>query len=307
MIDKIFVADLIKSKFNITPTNIHIINNIGTMNSVYLLEFGSRKLIIRLRENDVYAENEFMKEAWFSQQCAKLEIPAPRIMYIGKYDNVDYMIEEFIDGITGDKYPDRSFVFQQLGIYSKKIKSIPVSGYGVTISNFDTNTFADELYTSPSEQIEKNIAALITSDVLIDLNVYDSRYITSIKNSFLSLLSKDLKCALNHGDISLSNTIVTSNGTVYWIDFGSVNANILYNEFANLKVKSDYDIDCFAKGFGISAQELKGDLASYALLSSFDKLRWALTTKNQEYINWYTQNAKQCFKSYINTTFSQER
>ena len=78
---------------------------------MYLVKFNDRQLVIRLRENDVYAENEFMKEQWFSRQCTKIGIPVPRIMYIGKYYNVDYLIEECIEGIPGNKYENKKICF----------------------------------------------------------------------------------------------------------------------------------------------------------------------------------------------------
>ena len=66
LIDTTFISDLIKTNFNITSTCITELDTSGTMNMVYMVEFNNRKLIARLRENDSYAENEFMKEQWFS-------------------------------------------------------------------------------------------------------------------------------------------------------------------------------------------------------------------------------------------------
>lgn len=307
MIDTTFISDLIKTNFNITPTCITELNTSGTMNMVYLVEFNNRKLIIRLRENDSYAENEFMKEQWFSRQCYKIGIPVPRIMHTGKYCNIDFLIEEYIEGIPGNKYENKQFVFEKLGIYSRKIKEIPVSGYGIEISDFNHNVFTDNLYSSPQEQILRNIEALTATDKLIDLGIYDSKYTNCIKNSFSHLITQDLSCVLNHGDISLSNTIISPEGTVYWIDFGSVNVNLLYSEFANLKIETKDDLVSFSKGFGTPITKIEENLNTYRLLSSFDKLRWSLTTENDEYINWYSKNARKNYQLFINNIKAQER
>lgn len=308
MIDATFIINLIKTNFNIIPTCITELNTSGTMNMVYLLGFNNRKLIIRLRENDIYAENEFMKEQWFSRQCTKIGIPVPRIMHTGKYCNIDFLIEEYINGISGNEYEKKEFVFEKLGMYSRRIKEIPVSGYGVEIADFNNIIFTDKFYKSPQEQILSNIKALSSTDRLLDLKVYDSKHILCIKNSFLHLMSQDLTCVLNHGDISLNNTIISPKGIVYWIDFGSVNANSLYSEFANLKTYNKDDLFAFSKGFGIPITKLKENLDTYKLLSSFDKLRWSLTTKNDECINWYTTAARESYTSFINTNVvSQER
>lgn len=307
MIDATFITNLIKTNFNITPTCITELNTSGTMNMVYLIEFNNRKLIIRLRENDTYAENEFLKEQWFSRQCSKIGIPVPRIMHTGKYCNIDFLIEEYIEGIPGNIYENKQFVFEKLGIYSRKIKEIPIWGYGIEISDFNNNVFTDNIYSSPQEQIFKNIEALTITDKLIDLGIYDPKYMTCIKNSFSHLISQDLSCVLNHGDISLSNTIISPEGTVYLIDFGSVNANLLYSEFANLKIETKDDLVSFAKGFGIPIKKIEKNLDTYRLLSSFDKLRWSLTTENDEYINWYSNNARKNYQLFINNIKSQER
>ena len=307
MINDTSIANLIKTNFNITPTCITELNTSGTMNMVYLVEFNNRELIIRLRENDVYAENEFMKEQWFSRQCTKIGIPVPRIMHTGKYYDVDFLIEEYIEGIPGNKYEDKEFVFEKLGVYSRKIKEIPILGYGVEISDFNNNIFTDAFYRSPQEQILRNIEALTTTDKLIDLGIYDPKYITYIKNSFSHLISQDSSCVLNHGDISLSNTIISSEGTVYWIDFGSVNANLLYSEFASLKIETKNDLVSFSKGFGITVTKMEENLDTYRLLISFDKLRWSLTTENDEYINWYSQNARKAYQLFVDNIISQER
>ena len=192
-------------------------------------------------------------------------------------------------------------------MYSKKIKEIPISGYGVKISDFNNNIFTDSFYKSPQEQILKNIEALTPTDKLIALEIYDPKYTNYIKKSFSHLITQDLTCVLNHGDISLSNTIISPEGVVYWIDFGSVNANLLYSEFANLKIESKNDLVAFSQGFGTSITEMEKNLDTYRLLSSFDKLRWSLMTKNNEYINWYSQNARKNYQLFINNIRYQER
>lgn len=46
--------------------------------------------------SEAQKRNEFMKEQWFSRQCSKIGIPVPRIMHTGKYCNIDFLIEEYI-------------------------------------------------------------------------------------------------------------------------------------------------------------------------------------------------------------------
>lgn len=306
MIKEDVVNNLFKNKFNIIPTDIKIIRDVGTINNVYLICFGRKKIIVRLRESDKYASKEFQKEAWFSKQSNELQIPAPKIFFLGSFENIDYMIEEYIYGISGNNYSNSNALFKKLGEYSKKIKSIAVSGYGLE-KNEGSNTFSDDLFNSPEDQINFNIKSINEKDELINLGIYNYRDIDIIKFAFQRLLNYDTKSYLNHGDISLNNTIITPEGKIYWIDFGSVNANVLGNEFANIKFKSNSNIESFADGFGISYNEIKNNLQSYKLLSAFDKLRWSLTTNNLDYINWYKFDAKEQFENFKKMHLDREK
>lgn len=53
--------------------------------------------------------------------------------------------------------------------------------------------------------------------------------------------------------------------------------------------------------------KIEKNLDKYRLLSSFDKLRWSLTTENDGYINWYTPNASRTYQLFINNIKAQER
>lgn len=292
------INKLILHEFNLVPSHISLISENSSINKVYVVSFSTRKLIFRLRYDDKYAHNEFMKEKWFSQQCSIVDVPVPKIFKIGNIDNMDYLIEEYIDGIPGNIYKDRSLVFKKLGEYSRKIKNISVHGYGLNLLNEQNNTFSDELYKSPQEQILKNLNAINPDDNLIKLNIYCVNDIKNIRNIFYSLLNADMSCYLNHGDISLANSIVTPKGKIFLIDFGSVNSNILLNELANVKVSSYKDMIDFMNGFGEDLRNFNTNINSYKLLSAFDKLRWSLDFKNQEYIDWYIKNAKDIFKTF---------
>ena len=74
-----------------------------------------------------------------------------------------------------------------------------------------------------------------------------------------------------------------------------------------MKIESKNDLVAFSQGFGTSITEMEKNLDTYRLLSSFDKLRWSLMTKNNEYINWYSQNARKNYQLFINNIRYQER
>ena len=44
MVDNKFISTLLKTNFNIIPTSINKLNDIGTMNIVYLVKFNTRKI-----------------------------------------------------------------------------------------------------------------------------------------------------------------------------------------------------------------------------------------------------------------------
>ena len=101
---------------------------------------------------------------------------------------------------------------------------------------------------------------------------------------FKELLNKDFKFGLNHGDYSLANIIISSDGTPNIIDWGSAQAHIVpHHDLAVIIEESlsenDEKYDSLLSGYRTIRQDyeaIKEEIRVLQLLDALDKLRWAI-------------------------------
>ena len=108
-----------------------------------------------------------------------------------------------------------------------------------------------------------------------------------MRRVFADLREREFTFSLNHGDLSLKNTIVDRGGKVNLLDWGSAEAAVVphHDLIQMLKMQmlegdpSDEEIAAFLEGYGISPAEydqMLPELDSLLALRAFDKLRWAI-------------------------------
>ena len=156
--------------------------------------------------------------------------------------------------------------------------------------------------------LEYNIESLTENDPLIKLKVLTQLQSKRVKNVFADLRGREFTFGLNHGDISLKNTIVDKRGRLILIDWGSAEAGIVPHhdliQMMRMNVlegdPDDAQILAFLDGYGISQVEFKRmmpELESLSVLRAFDELRWAIDW-NVDEIDRYVSNARGC-ASYL--------
>lgn len=147
--------------------------------------------------------------------------------------------------------------------------------------------------------INYNISSLTLDDKIIELGVITEKESKKIKNIFLELLNTNFNFGLIHYDLSLKNTILTTTGEVYLIDWGSAkSAPVPHLDIAEIV---DFSLDenskqfaLFLEGYGLKFQEyekIKTEMAKINLLINMDKLRWALD-RRQDKIDYFSQEVK---------------
>ena len=119
-----------------------------------------------------------------------------------------------------------------------------------------------------------------------------------VRRLFEELSDKTFRFGLNHGDLSLWNTLVEPSGKVNLLDWGSAEAHIVPH-FDMLYVIRHHlrdgtptveEMTAFRQGYGLSDEEherLKPELDRLFLLLSFYKLRWAIdwnASRLEEYV-----------------------
>ncbi len=272
----------------------------GSNNKNYLASFGKREIVIKLSfdHKEYKALEDYKKEKWCIERSQEKGIPGPAVLGLGTSDERAYMIETFVQGTNGKKVKDKLPVFFQLGKYTKLIHSIPASGFGENLINPDKGIFAG----SWQDYLDFNINSLNKDDKLIGLKVLTENQAATVKKIFKDIKKKKYKFGLNHGDISVWNTLVERSGKVNLLDWGSAEIHIIpYFDFIHVLGcqmetgrPNHKEFGEFIRGYGINNvqfEEIKPEIYKLMLLLSFDKLRWAID-KNPNKIVDFTKKAK---------------
>ncbi len=276
------------------PTfNISEIVGKGIVNRTFLVETFEGKFIFRAREANATAE--YRKEKWCLEQAHKLGVPSPQVIYIGVCEDVSYMIETCVDGINGFEGDKPEEAWFQIGSYAKKLHSIPVAGFGMELADEQNGVFTDGFSPTLERQIEYNISQLTPDDVFRSLGIYDESHLNDIVKVFEYVGWRGYRIGLNHGDLSLKNTMVDKNNNVSLIDYGCALAHVvpfydftyvLRDEFRANEANGTTEgmIRSFMAGYGISPGEfndMKKDIFAVMLLNAFDKARWAFDRRRE--------------------------
>ena len=276
----------------------------GITNQVCVVETESRKVVVRMNNKDSYPS--YMKEKWCIEQAVAVGVPGPEVLSIGIVDETAYMIQAFVDGDNGaDSTVPVSDVWRQIGNYAKLIHSIPVKGYGGDLIDPVHGEFHSPPHPGSDGSwqgyVQYNINSLTESDPLIELGVITQMKSQRVRKLFENLKKETFRFGLNHGDISLKNTIVNQEKQVILLDWELAEvsvvphatvAQLMHYQILGLEEGPNIDeFKAFLDGYGISEEDL-ADMRHLLLLRAFDSLRWAID-RSPDLIESYAAFAKQ--------------
>ncbi|MDQ6422779.1 aminoglycoside phosphotransferase family protein [Paenibacillus sp. LHD-117] len=276
----------------------------GITNQVCVVETESRKVVVRMNDKDSFPS--FIKEKWCIEQAAAVGIPGPEVLSVGMVDETAYMIQTFIHGDNGvDSKVPKSDVWRQLGEYAKLIHSIQVKGYGENLIDPEHGEFQSPSHAGSDGSwqgyVQYNINSLTEHDRLIELGVITQMESRRVRTLFENLKKKTFRFGLNHGDISLKNTIVNQANQVILLDWGNAEvsvvphstvAQLMHYQILGLEEgPSIEEFNVLMDGYGISEKDLS-ETRHLLLLRAFDTLRWAID-QSPDLIDSYAAFAKQ--------------
>jgi len=284
MVDKTIIKSIFEEEFNQIPTLISHIPDKGITNEIYIVEILDKRYVIRISPESNIAQ--FEKENWDMEQAARLGVFIPNTIKLGELESTVYMIQEYVYGLHGtDISLDKSFIWKELGKYSKTIHSIPTMGFGNYMSS--PGVFSGDWV----RYVEYNIQSLTDSDKLLSMNVLNEKQSKRIKMLFENLTEQKFNFGLNHGDLSLKNVIV-NNGRVVLLDWGSSESHIVPHFDIVEVLQSSFEFDfnnqyfrAFISAQDISDEEfssLKPSVDIIMLLRAIDHLRWAIDKKPEK-------------------------
>ncbi|MBS4223654.1 phosphotransferase [Lederbergia citrea] len=284
-------VEIAESFLNEEVTSLEPILGKGSVNTIYIARTKSTEIVVRMN-SDSRSFKDYQKERWCIEQASAKGIPSPTVLTMGQRGEVAYMIQTFIAGEHGeDSDLDRNGLWRKLGEYAKSIHSINTNGFGEVLTDPDNGTFQAPLHDNFdgtwSGFVKYNIESLTEDDKLIQLGVMTKSESNQIKLLFENIQGRKFKFGLNHGDISLKNTIISNDGTVNLIDWGSAEVNIIPQgdllQLLQCQIESDHpntiELHAFLEGYGITQSDfnnMQQDLNELLLLRAFDKLRWAI-------------------------------
>ena len=278
----------------------------GTVNKVFVAESSGRKVVVRMSDRPSAAD-EYAKEAWCIERAAALGVPVPAVLGVGRRGANAYIVESFVEGDEGRAGPaGRAAVWRALGTYARLVHSIAVPGLGLTMSEI----LEADARESWARHLEYNIESLNADDPLLELEVISPAESGAARELFNGLRRREFTFGLNHGDLSLRNTIVDAGGRVTLLDWGSAEAAAVPHHDLIQLLKEGMtegepdggEFRAFLGGYGISAAELERmmpELEALLLLRAFDKLRWALDQRDVPpggYVSHASEAARRCLR-----------
>lgn len=298
------IASKIASEFlNTNEISIKSVGE-GSNNKNYLAKSKDKEIVIKLSfdHKEYKAFQDYVKEKWCIEKSSEKGVPGPVVLGLGRSQERAYMIETFVPGINGKKLKNKLHAYYELGRYTKFIHSIKVSGFGENLTNAKRGIFTG----SWKKYLDYNIKSLTNNDKLIKLKVLTKEQSEEVKKIFKNIKKQKYTFGLNHGDVSIWNTLVEKSGKVNLLDWGSAEVHIIphldFIHVVRCQMESgkpnDKEFGEFIKGYGMSQKEfklLKPELLKLMLLISFDKLRWAID-RNPIKIKEFSKRAKRMLK-----------
>ncbi len=273
--------------------DINQVTNRGQVNEIYILATSQGKYVLRVDPNEDNLAR-FTKETWAMQVAQEQGVFIPEVFETGLVDGHPYTLMSFVEGVNGDEVDDQDSIWKRLGEYARKIHAIPVQGYGETM--ISPGVFSD----SWLRFVDYNIFSLTADDKAIELGIITEEQSAELKKVFLELRDVQLTFGLMHYDLSLKNTIITPNGDVCLIDWGSVGASVVPHldiaEILDSSLSEDSkQFNLFLEGYGMvrsDYEKLKSQIAHINLLIHMDKLRWAFDRRPDK-IAYFSEKVKE--------------
>ncbi len=276
----------------------------GSNNKNYLARLKEREIVVKLSftHKEYKALEDYHKEKWCIERASEKGVPGPTVLGLGRSQGRAYMIETFVPGINGVKIKNKLQIWKQLGKYAKRIHSIEASGFGENLTNSKKKIFKG----SWKKYLDYNIKSLTDTDKLITLNVITKDQSKVVKKIFQDIKRQKFIFGLNHGDISASNVLVDTSGTVSLLDWGCAEVHIIphfdimgiLSCMMEQRKPTDAEFSEFLKGYGMSQKRfasLRHELNRLMLLIAFDKLRWAID-RNPIKIKEFSKKAKRILR-----------
>ncbi|GAA2095346.1 hypothetical protein GCM10009841_06400 [Microlunatus panaciterrae] len=273
------LAAAIVQAHGIRPTGVRAIVGQGVTNHVFIVESANCAVVVRFAIDTLW-QDDFELEAWCLAKAAEHGIPSPGVLAVGRHDGVPFLMQTYVQGRPGTTARTDD-LWHTLGTFARTVHAIPVTPDAPEglFSRFGRDPAA-----AWQAHLDYNRDQLGPADPLIGLGVYTMAELGSLRDLITRLGAAELSFGLSHGDLSMTNVLVTADAEPVLIDWGAAAVGpVPYHDLLTLTRQhqsrndpSASELEAFATGCRIEIGDLGRTLADLDLLGRVDLVRWAI-------------------------------
>lgn len=264
-----------RKHFDTEPDSIEQILNKGKVNQVFKVLVDGTPYIFRINKKDYL--NTYQKEFFCIKKATEAKIPTSEAYFVGVEDENSYMILDYIEGINGSDLPEEKHndVYRQLGEYASKFNKISLDGFGRDMED-ENRGFTKDWDTFYKE----TMGNIFESSILIDKGVLTKEQSNSIKERLSEMEKWNVSPRLCHGNLHITNTIITPEDKVFVIDWGNGAGNLApHDDLADLIAWKDRKyLSCFLEGYGMNKEEfneIEHDVHNLLIIQLLNVIKYA--------------------------------
>jgi hypothetical protein len=273
------LASRIAASHGLAGAPVVALSGLGSVNRVFTVGLGDDRSVVRFAIDPLRAD-EFATEAWCLEVASSHGLPSPETLASGTFCGVPYAIQRFVPHVALDAV-GRSDLWQTLGRYARRINELPVPE-DAPAGLF--SRFGRDLPAAWQAHLAYNLAQLTGEDPLLSLGVYVREEQPRLRAMIAELAGTPMRCGLSHGDLAARNVLVSPDGALVLMDWGSATCGpVPYTDLLTLLRNHDQDDDptaadlaAFGSGYGVDLGELEPTVDAVRRVSALDLVRWAL-------------------------------
>jgi fructosamine-3-kinase len=259
-------------KFGFKPNSFEQILDKGKVNKVFKVSIKDEFY------NDSDYLNSYQKEFYCIREAENVGIPVSKIYFVGIEGEYSYMILNYIEGVNGLDTPaeNHQYVYKTLGEYAKRFNQVNVGGFGRNVKDEHSGFFENwNLF------YKQSIETILNDGILVENNILTTEQVEKIRNRILEMKDWDIKPKLCHGNLHISNTIISPENKVFVIDWGNGVGHLApHVDLADLIAWKDRKyLDDFLEGYGMSKdgfENIEHDVNNILIIQLLSVIKYSL-------------------------------
>lgn len=270
------IHQLFQDELAVTIHSVEEISGLGVVNQLYRVSGETGDYVLRCNDYDE-KQLEYQKEYWCLTNAREIGIPTPRVLKMGRFGDLVYMIQEYVPGHNGKQAPPEAqrLIWTALGRYARTYQNVKE----IAVAEVKEREFHEDW----KARLQYNLEQLHEGDRLLQSKQFSAKDHGRMRSYLNSLLKKKFPTGLVHGDLCPRNVIYTE-GKTHLLDWGTAEINVVPHVEIGLVLLSreakEEEFQLFLEGLGVSAAAFAGmqeDVYLLNLLHTLDKYRWAET------------------------------